>query len=64
MIRTGDQYRDSLRDGREVYMDGVRVEDIKPDHLLSPTGKRLFWRVVAQDVNNFILVLCSLLNSL
>ncbi|MEJ2178658.1 MAG: 4-hydroxyphenylacetate 3-hydroxylase N-terminal domain-containing protein, partial [Gammaproteobacteria bacterium] len=28
MIRTGEQYRESLRDGREVYMDGVRVEDI------------------------------------
>ena len=28
MIRTGDQYRKSLQDGREVYMDGKRVEDI------------------------------------
>ncbi|RJF91809.1 4-hydroxyphenylacetate 3-hydroxylase family protein [Noviherbaspirillum saxi] len=28
MIRTGEQYRDSLRDGREVWIDGERVEDI------------------------------------
>jgi len=28
MIRTGDQYRASLRDGREVYMDGARVSDV------------------------------------
>ncbi len=28
MIRTGEQYRESLRDGREVYMDGQRVEDV------------------------------------
>ena len=28
MIRTGDEYRESLRDGREVYMNGERVEDV------------------------------------
>ena len=28
MIRTGDQYRQSLRDDREVYMDGKRVDDV------------------------------------
>ncbi len=28
MIRTGEQYRNGLRDGREVYMDGVRVDDV------------------------------------
>ena len=28
MIRTGKQYRESLRDGREVYMDGKRVDDV------------------------------------
>ena len=28
MIRTGDEYRESLRDGREVWIDGERVEDI------------------------------------
>jgi 4-hydroxyphenylacetate 3-monooxygenase len=31
MIRTGDQYRDSLRDGREVWIDGQKVEDL-PSH--------------------------------
>ncbi len=28
MIRTGQQYRDSLRDGREVYINGERVKDV------------------------------------
>ena len=28
MIRTGEQYREGLRDGREVYMDGERVAEV------------------------------------
>lgn len=28
MIRTGEQYRDSIRDGREVYIGGERVKDV------------------------------------
>ncbi len=28
MIRTGQQYLDSIRDGREVYIDGERVPDV------------------------------------
>jgi 4-hydroxyphenylacetate 3-monooxygenase len=31
MIRTGDEYRDSLRDGRAVWIDGERVDDV-PSH--------------------------------
>lgn len=31
MIRTGDEYRASIRDGREVWIDGERVEDV-PSH--------------------------------
>ncbi len=31
MIRTGDEYRDSIRDGREVWIDGERVADV-PTH--------------------------------
>jgi len=31
MIRTGEQYRDSIRDGREVYINGERVTDV-PSH--------------------------------
>ena len=27
MIRTGDAYRASIRDGREVYINGERVAD-------------------------------------
>ena len=28
MIRTGEQYRESIRDGREVWIDGERVKDV------------------------------------
>lgn len=28
MIRTGQQYKDSIRDGREVYINGERVKDV------------------------------------
>ncbi|MBV8168933.1 MAG: 4-hydroxyphenylacetate 3-hydroxylase, partial [Alphaproteobacteria bacterium] len=28
MLRTGDQYRDSIRDGRAVWIDGERVADV------------------------------------
>ena len=27
MIRTGDEYRASLQDGREIYISGERVKD-------------------------------------
>lgn len=37
MIRTGAQYRDSLRDGREVYVNGERVKDVT----IHPTFKPL-----------------------
>ena len=28
MIRTGDEYRASLQDGREIYISGERVKDV------------------------------------
>src|SRR5207247_8024035 len=28
MIRTGQQYRDSLKDGRQVWMNGERIMDV------------------------------------
>jgi len=28
MIRTGEEYRDGLRDGREIRIDGERVADV------------------------------------
>ena len=36
MIRTGEQYRESLRDGREVYIDGKRVKDVTKHPMLKP----------------------------
>ncbi|MGI9465063.1 MAG: 4-hydroxyphenylacetate 3-hydroxylase N-terminal domain-containing protein, partial [Aestuariivirgaceae bacterium] len=28
MIRTGDQYRESIRDGRDVWINGEKVRDV------------------------------------
>src|ERR1700726_4396635 len=36
MIRTGTQYLDSIRDGREVYIDGERVKDVTRNPMLKP----------------------------
>ena len=36
MIRTGAEYRAGLRDGREVWMDGVRIADVTTHPQLSP----------------------------
>jgi 4-hydroxyphenylacetate 3-monooxygenase len=36
MIRTGAQYRDGLRDGREVWIDGERVADVTAHPALRP----------------------------
>jgi 4-hydroxyphenylacetate 3-monooxygenase len=36
MIRTGEEYRASLRDGREVYIDGERVDDVTRHPMLGP----------------------------
>src|ERR1700681_3828778 len=36
MIRTGRQYIDSIRDGREVYINGERVKDVTKNPMLKP----------------------------
>lgn len=36
MIRTGEEYRASLRDGREVWMSGKRVEDVTTHPMFKP----------------------------
>ena len=36
MIRTGEQYRESIRDGREVWIDGERVEDVTTHPAFKP----------------------------
>ena len=36
MIRTGEQYREGLRDGREVWIDGERVKDVTQHPSLKP----------------------------
>lgn len=36
MIRTGDEYRESIRDGREVYIDGERVADVPSHPMFKP----------------------------
>ena len=36
MIRTGREYLDSIRDGREVYIDGERVADVTRHPMMKP----------------------------
>jgi len=36
MLRTGDQYRESIRDGREVWIDGERVADVTSHPAFKP----------------------------
>ena len=36
MIRTGEQYKESIRDNREVYMNGERVKDVTTHPMFKP----------------------------
>jgi 4-hydroxyphenylacetate 3-monooxygenase len=36
MLRTGDQYRDSIRDGRRVWINGERVKDVTLHPMFKP----------------------------
>ncbi len=36
MIRTGEQYRNSIRDGREVWINGERVKDVTTHPMFKP----------------------------
>lgn len=36
MIRTGDEYRDSIRDGRQVWIDGEKVDDVTTHPAFKP----------------------------
>ena len=36
MIRTGADYRDSIRDNREVYVNGERVNDVTTHPMFKP----------------------------
>jgi 4-hydroxyphenylacetate 3-monooxygenase len=36
MIRNGDEYRDSIRDGREIWMDGEKVKDVTTHPMFKP----------------------------
>jgi 4-hydroxyphenylacetate 3-monooxygenase len=39
MIRTGQQYKDSIRDGRQVWVNGERVNDVTA-HPIKPSLHR------------------------
>ena len=36
MLRTGDQYRDSIRDDRQVWMNGERIKDVTTHPAFKP----------------------------
>jgi len=37
MIRTGAQYRDSIRDGRQIWINGERIKDVTLHPMFKPT---------------------------
>ena len=41
MIRTGRQYLDSLRDDRELWIDGERVSDVTLDPRFRPVAESI-----------------------
>ncbi len=41
MIRTGRQYLDSLRDEREIWIDGERVGDVTLDPRFRPVAESI-----------------------
>ena len=36
MIRTGEEYRESIRDGRVVFMNGEKVPDVTAHPMFKP----------------------------
>ena len=40
MIRTGEQYRESLRDGRQVWINGEKVKDVTVHPVLQADRRR------------------------
>src|SRR5947209_698161 len=40
-IRTGQQFLDSLADGRQIWIDGERVADVRADRRLAPAARTL-----------------------
>ncbi len=60
MIRTGDQYRDSISDGRAVWIDGQRVTDVPTHPMFAPivdARARIFdlaHEADSQDVMSYI----------
>ena len=36
MLRTGDQYRDSIRDDRKIWMNGERIKDVTTHPAFKP----------------------------
>ena len=36
MLRTGNEYRESIRDGREIWIDGERVHDMTTHPAFKP----------------------------
>ena len=52
MIRTGEQYRAALRDGREIWIDGERVRDVTVHPAFEPIvdAKARMYDMVSQFV--------------
>jgi aromatic ring hydroxylase len=44
VLRTGQDYVESLRDGREMWIDGEQVEDVPTHPAFAPNGRRCVLR--------------------
>ncbi len=53
MIRTGEQYRDSIRDGRRVWINGERVQDVTRHPMFRPAiDVRASWYDMQHDAKH------------
>ena len=52
MIRTGKQYRDSIRDGRQVWINGERVKDVTAHPMFQPLVAEVKVKVVSAWVSS------------
>ncbi len=60
MIRTGEQYRDSIRDGREVFINGEKVKDVATHPMFKPLvdiRARIYdmqYETATQDIMSYV----------
>ena len=54
MIRNGQDYRESIRDGREVFINGEKVKDVTQHPMFKPLGYQLTFGQIKPEIKNRI----------